>query len=197
MANSCAASTFQFSSVFLSVEEVESLRLLLSLDSTVMCPLRFVFVVVSELKIAAGVVLYYPRLKPPTTAVALRLGLWELVLSPAWQNSRSAFREVFARILRPKSMLRLNYLPHRADLLIPPLFWDLSAVFNTLPETGIMTALQDVMGKWAEKESGENQNKLGKFHRNFFIFVFNLLKTRDSRFIFNLLFINFHMTLSE
>lgn len=73
MANSCAASTFQFSSVFLSVEEVESPRLLSSLASTVMYPLRSVYVVVSELKIAAGVVLYYPCLKPPITASALGL----------------------------------------------------------------------------------------------------------------------------
>lgn len=106
-----------------------------------MCPLRFVFVVVSELRIAAGVVLYYPRLKPPTTVSALGSGLRELVLSPAWKNSRSAIREVFARILRPKSMLRLNYLAHRADLLIPPLFGDLSAAFNTLSKTGILSIL--------------------------------------------------------
>lgn len=121
----------------------ESPRLLCSSALTVMCPLRFVFVVVSELKIAAGVVLYYPRLKPPTTVSALGSGLRELVLSPAWKNSRSAIREVFARILRPKSMLRLNYFAHRADLLIPTLFGDLSAVFNTLPETGIMSILQE------------------------------------------------------
>lgn len=159
MANSCAASTFQFSSVFLSVEEVERIAppsLLFGFNRYV--PSTVCFCCCSELKIAAGVVLYYPRLKPPTTVSALGSGLRELVLSPAWKNSRSAIREVFARILRPKSMLRLNYLAHRADLLIPPLFGDLSVVFNTLPETGIRSILQEceVDGKRNPKKKKMN-----------------------------------------
>lgn len=116
MANSCPASTFQFSSVFLSVEAVEPpCPALLPLRLLPLCALYgLFFVVLTELKIAAGEISYYPRLKPPTAIVASASDSGSgstcvkscAAYAARWKNSRSATR---ARYLHAFCGLKVCY----------------------------------------------------------------------------------------